>query len=158
ALELLPAAAGVDGPVRVRSIQVHGRAREEALAGERTSLQLSGAPLEALRRGLQLGAPGAFAATTSLLARITLLPDAPAPLRGFTPVRLHLHAGEALGRMRPLGTGTGRGGAGRAAAASEPGAAEAWRAGGPGAAGEPAAAGRESSIPPGGSGLVEIRL
>src|SRR5579864_2574835 len=81
ALELLPPASGVDGPVRVRSIQVHGQARDEALAGERTSLQLTGAPLESLRRGLQLGAPGA----------------------GFTPVRLHLHAGEALGRMRPLG-------------------------------------------------------
>jgi len=103
ALELLPPAPGVDGPVRVRSIQVHGQARDEALAGERTSLQLTGAPLESLRRGLQLGAPGAFTATTSLLARVALLPETPPPAAGFTPVRLHLHAGEALGRMRPLG-------------------------------------------------------
>ena len=103
ALELLPPASGVDGPVRVRSIQVHGQARDEALAGERTSLQLTGAPLESLRRGLQLGAPGAFTATTSLLARVALLPETPPPAAGFTPVRLHLHAGEALGRMRPLG-------------------------------------------------------
>jgi selenocysteine-specific elongation factor len=103
ALELLPPAPGVDGTVRVRSVQVHGQARDEALAGERTSLQLTGAPLESLRRGLQLGAPGAFTATTSLLARVALLPEAPAPATGFTPVRLHLHAGEALGRMRPLG-------------------------------------------------------
>ncbi len=105
ALELLPPAPGVDGTLRVRSIQVHGQARDQALAGERTSLQLTGAPLEALRRGQQLGTPGAFAATTSLLARVTLLPDAPDALHGFTPVRLHLHAGEALGRMRPLGGG-----------------------------------------------------
>jgi selenocysteine-specific elongation factor len=107
-LELLPPVAGVDRTVRVRSIQVHGQGRDEALAGERTSLQLTGAPLEALRRGLQLGTPGAFAATTSLLARVTLLPEAPGAVHGFTPVRLHLHAGEALGRMRPLG---GAGGA-----------------------------------------------
>jgi selenocysteine-specific elongation factor len=105
-LELLPPVAGLAGTVRVRSIQVHGQARDEAQAGERTSLQLTGAPLEALRRGLQLGTPGAFTATTSLLARATLLPDAPAAVHGFTPVRLHLHAGEALGRMRPLGAAT----------------------------------------------------
>ncbi len=112
ALELLPPAPGVDGTVRVRSVQVHGQPRDEALAGERTSLQLSGAPLESLRRGLQLGAPGAFTATTSLLARVALLPEAPPPATGFTPVRLHLHAGEALGRMRPLGGGEQAPGAG----------------------------------------------
>jgi selenocysteine-specific elongation factor len=58
--------------------------------------------LEELGRGMQLGPPEAFAASTSLLARFTLLPDAPAPLRGFTPVRVHLFASEVLGRMRPL--------------------------------------------------------
>jgi len=51
---------------------------------------------------MQLGAPEAFEATTSLLARFTLLPDAPAPVRGFVPVRLYLYASEVLGRMRPL--------------------------------------------------------
>jgi selenocysteine-specific elongation factor len=112
ALELLPPAPGVDGTVRVRSVQVHGQARDEALAGERTSLQLTGAPLESLRRGLQLGAPGAFAATTSLLARVALLPEAPPLATGFTPVRLHIHAGEALGRVRPLGGGEQAPGAG----------------------------------------------
>jgi selenocysteine-specific elongation factor len=87
---------------RVRSIQVHGQPRETAEAGERTSLQLGGVALEELGRGMQLGPPDAFAASTSLLARFTLLPDAPAPLRGFTPVRLHLFASEVLGRVRPL--------------------------------------------------------
>jgi selenocysteine-specific elongation factor len=87
---------------RVRSIQVHGHPREAAAAGERTSLQLSGVSLEELGRGMQLGPAEAFAASTSLLARFTLLPDAPAPLLGFTPVRLHLFASEVLGRMRPL--------------------------------------------------------
>jgi len=60
-------------------------------------------PLEDLARGMQLGTPGAFETTTSLLARFTLLPDAPAPVRGFVPVRLHLYASEVLGRMRSLG-------------------------------------------------------
>jgi selenocysteine-specific elongation factor len=97
-LEILPRGERV----RVRSVQVHGQPREQAEAGERTSLQLTGIALEDLARGMQLGAPEAFEATTSLLARFTLLPDAPAPVRGFIPVRLHLYASEVLGRMRPL--------------------------------------------------------
>jgi selenocysteine-specific elongation factor len=101
-LEALPRRPGSEGRVRVRSIQVHGQPRDEAQAGERTSLQVSGVPLEELERGLHLAPPGALEATTSLLARFTLLPDAPAPLRGFIPVRLHLYASEVVGRMRPL--------------------------------------------------------
>src|SRR3954449_12879903 len=102
-LELLPKGERV----RVRSIQVHGQPRERADAGERTSLQLTGVALEDLTRGMQLGLPEAFEATTSLLGRFTLLPDAPAPVRGFVPVRLHLYASEVLGRMRPLATDKG---------------------------------------------------
>jgi len=101
-LEVLPG-KGDRERVRVRSIQVHGQGREQAEAGERTSLQLTGIALEDLARGMQIGTPEAFEATTSLLARFTLLPDAPAPVRGFLPVRLHLYASEVLGRMRPLG-------------------------------------------------------
>ncbi|HEV7508634.1 MAG TPA: selenocysteine-specific translation elongation factor [Thermoanaerobaculia bacterium] len=97
-LELLPKGSRA----RVRSIQVHGQPREVADAGERTSLQLTGVSLEELSRGMQLGTPEAFTPTTSLLARFTLLPDAPAPVRGFVPVRLHLFASEMMGRMRPL--------------------------------------------------------
>jgi selenocysteine-specific elongation factor len=101
-LEVLPRRPGAADRLRVRSIQVHGQPRDEAEAGERTSLQLTGAALEELARGQQLGTPEAFAPTTSLLVRFTLLSDAPAPVRGFVPVRLHLFASEAVGRMRPL--------------------------------------------------------
>ncbi|HEY0781085.1 MAG TPA: selenocysteine-specific translation elongation factor, partial [Thermoanaerobaculia bacterium] len=101
ALELLPRRGG-ERTARVRTIQVHGPARDTAEAGERTSLQLSGVALEELRRGQELVTPGAFAATTSLFGTFTLLPDAPGPLTGFTAVRLHLHAAEAMGRLRPL--------------------------------------------------------
>ncbi|HYO13053.1 MAG TPA: selenocysteine-specific translation elongation factor [Thermoanaerobaculia bacterium] len=100
-LEVLPRGQ----KARVRSIQVHGQPREEAEAGERTSLQVTGVALEELERGMQLGTPDAFEATTSLLARFTLLADAPAPLRGFAPIRLHLYASEVIGRMRPLAEG-----------------------------------------------------
>ena len=97
-LEVLPDG----GRVRVRGVQVHGGSRETAERGERTALQLGGATLERLERGQQLVTPGAFAATTRLAARCRLLPDAPKPVRGSTPVRLHLFSAEVVGRMRPL--------------------------------------------------------
>ena len=102
-LELLPPAAGAGGlAVRVRSIQVHGRPRDEARAGERTSLQLTGLTLDDVERGMELVAPGRFALARRLAARFTLLPDAPKPLRGFVPVRVHHFAAEVMGRLRPL--------------------------------------------------------
>lgn len=101
-LEVLPPPPGAPR-VRVRSLQVHGEPRERALAGERTSAQLSGVELEVLRRGVELAAPGSYEPTRSLLARYRLLPDSPGgELSGWMPVRCHLFAAEAMGRLRPL--------------------------------------------------------
>ncbi len=90
------------GPVRVRGVQVHGASRQSAESGERTALQLGGATLDQLDRGQQLVRRDAFAATTTLAARCRLLADAPKPIRGSTPVRLHLYSAEVVGRLRPL--------------------------------------------------------
>ncbi|HVR30533.1 MAG TPA: selenocysteine-specific translation elongation factor [Thermoanaerobaculia bacterium] len=97
-LELLPARR----ETRVRSVQVHGQDRERAEAGERTALQLTGVELDAVERGTQLTAPGAYSTSTSLLARLELLPEAPQTLRGWRDVRFHLFSSEVLGRLRPL--------------------------------------------------------
>lgn len=97
-LSLLPTAR----PVRVRSVQVHGEERAEAVAGERTSLQLTGLSLHQLERGMQLVTPDAFSAATELCARFRLLPDAPAPVRGFAPLRFHLYSSEVVGKIRAL--------------------------------------------------------
>ncbi len=97
-LEIQPAG----GQVRVRGVQVHGESRQAAESGERTALQLGGATLEQLERGQQLVRREAFGATTALAARCRLLADAPKPIRGSTPVRLHLYSAEVVGRLRPL--------------------------------------------------------
>ncbi len=99
ALELLPAG----GSVRVRGVQVHGRQRERAEAGERTALQLAGVAAEQVARGMELVEPGVLAPTSRLLARLDLLAEAGEPLRGEIEVRLHLYAADAMGRLRPLG-------------------------------------------------------
>jgi selenocysteine-specific elongation factor len=108
ALEIAPGR----GTTRVRSIQVHGGAREVAEAGERTALQLSGVELGELPRGIQLTAPGSTVDTTSIAARVELLPEAPDAIRGWTPIRLHLFAAEVLGRVRPLAGALAPGSAG----------------------------------------------
>src|ERR1044072_975515 len=87
---------------RVRSVQVHGAPRDEALAGERTSLQLAGVELGELERGQQLAPAGTPATTQRLLARRTWLPDARKARGGWTPVRVHLLAAETLGKARAL--------------------------------------------------------
>ncbi len=98
ALEILP----TQMPVRVRSLQVHGQAREEALAGERTSVQLAGTGLEHLSRGMRLVSTGAFAASHSLCLRLTLLDDVAEALEDPIPIRLHLYSSDVLGMVRPL--------------------------------------------------------
>ncbi len=98
ALDLFPAG----GRVRVRSLEVHGERRESASAGERVALQLAGVERAGIARGHELVAPGALRPTRRLLVRWSALADAPGPLEGATPVRLHLYAAEALGTARPL--------------------------------------------------------
>ncbi|MXX60395.1 MAG: selenocysteine-specific translation elongation factor [Holophagales bacterium] len=90
------------GRARVRSIEVHGDRRQQAEAGERTSLQLVGVDLEQVARGHELTAPGVYRATTSLLVRCRLLSTAPEPLEGSSPVRLHVNAAQRMGKLRPL--------------------------------------------------------
>ena len=97
-LQLLPG----EQKARIRSVQVHGSQRQEAQAGERTALQLSGVTLEELHRGLQMGSGNRFQTTSRLLARLSLLADAPKALKGSTSVRFHLFSSEILGRVRPL--------------------------------------------------------
>jgi len=98
-LQVLPR----DSAARVRSVQVHGQARQRALVGERTAVQLTGVDLADLKRGEQLVTPGIFTSTRSLCARFTLLPDAREPLTTFVEVHFHLFSSEVVGKLRPLG-------------------------------------------------------
>jgi selenocysteine-specific elongation factor len=83
--------------VRVREVQVHGRKVEEAAAGQRVALNLAGLPRERLQRGAVVGTPGMFEQTARLDARMTLLPDAPRPLRFRDPVHFYLGTARVVG-------------------------------------------------------------
>jgi selenocysteine-specific elongation factor len=88
--------------VRVRSLEVHGRARETASAVGRAALLLAGVEAGEIERGQELVGAGGPSPSRRLLARVRLLEDAPTALEGTTDVRLHLHAAETPARLRPL--------------------------------------------------------
>jgi selenocysteine-specific elongation factor len=94
-VELLPG----DRRSRARAIQVHGEARQDASAGERTSMNLADIPLEDVRRGQQVVHPNTLRPSQILTVRIDLLPDAK-PLKEQTRVRFHHLSAELLGSIR----------------------------------------------------------
>lgn len=92
--------------LRVRGIQVHGSPADEALAGQRTALNLAAVTTEELQRGMMLAPPGNFRATRRVDVELTLLPGAPA-LRDRARVHLHCYTAETIAEVVLL-TDTGK--------------------------------------------------
>ena len=90
--------------VRVRGIHVHGHSLPEAVAGQRTALNLSGAEAGDLHRGMTLAEPGVFRATRRLDCAFELLPAA-RPLKHRAPVHFHAWTSETEAEVRLLGSG-----------------------------------------------------
>jgi selenocysteine-specific elongation factor len=88
--------------VRVREVQVHGKKVEEASAGQRVALNLVGLDRSKLQRGSVVGTPGIFEQTARLDARLTLLPEAPRPLKFRDPVHFHLGTARRVGMVALL--------------------------------------------------------
>jgi selenocysteine-specific elongation factor len=97
-LELLP--AGVR--VRVRGLQVHGRATPRAVAGQRTAINLGGVDASSIERGMTLAPAGRLRATQIIDTELEVLPTAPRPVRSRARVRVHLGAAEVLARVQVL--------------------------------------------------------
>jgi selenocysteine-specific elongation factor len=78
---------------------VHNASVPEAIAGQRTAINLQGIDKVELERGNVLGRPGEFAPSFMLDAVLQHLSDAPRPLRHRARVRLHLGTSELMGRV-----------------------------------------------------------
>jgi selenocysteine-specific elongation factor len=89
--------AGLD--VRVRGIQIHGKAAERASAGERCALNLTGAELDSVRRGDWIVSPPIHRPTQRLDARLKVLAAEAEALKHWTPVHLHLATSDVTGRV-----------------------------------------------------------
>lgn len=88
--------------VRVREVQVHGKQVGEAYAGQRVALNLAGLNRELIRRGAVVATPKVFEQTQCFDARISLLPEAPRPLRFRDPVHLYLGTARVVGLVALL--------------------------------------------------------
>ena len=87
--------------LRVRGVQVHGHAAEEAIAGQRTALNLAGVETAELARGMMLTPPEIFHPMARLGVQLDLLPSAK-PLRQYARVHLHAFAAETIARVTLL--------------------------------------------------------
>ena len=89
--------------VKVRGVQVHGRPSMEAIAGQRTAINLGGVDVGDVSRGETLLTPDTLSVTRRIDAEIDLLRSA-RPLKHGARVRLHNGTAEVLGRVSIAGT------------------------------------------------------
>jgi selenocysteine-specific elongation factor len=94
-----------DLTVKVRGIQVHGKASSSARAGQRTAINLGGVEIGDVSRGETLMAPRTLSITRRVDADVDLLP-ATKPLKHGARVRLHHGTAEVLGRVSIAGIAT----------------------------------------------------
>ncbi|MBV8053025.1 MAG: selenocysteine-specific translation elongation factor [Acidobacteriaceae bacterium] len=87
---------------RVRGVQVHGQPADQALAGERTALNLPGISTEELSRGMTLGPLETLRATTRLDAELSLLVSAK-PLKNRARVHFHSYTSETIATVNLSG-------------------------------------------------------
>jgi len=85
--------------VRIRGVQVHGNPADQAVAGQRTALNLAGATTEDLSRGMMLAPPETFAASRMVDVHLRLLPSAPRILKDRTRIHFHAYAMETIGEV-----------------------------------------------------------
>jgi selenocysteine-specific elongation factor len=83
---------------RIRGVQVHGAASEQASAGQRTALNLAGVQTEDLARGMTLAAPGLLEPTQRVGVQLSLLKDAKS-LKNRARVHLHAFTAETIAEV-----------------------------------------------------------
>ncbi|MGE4578006.1 MAG: selenocysteine-specific translation elongation factor [Desulfuromonadales bacterium] len=97
-LEVLPPGE----TTRVREVQVHSKKVDAAFAGQRVALNLTGIERSRLQRGAVVGTPGIFEQTDRIDVRLTLLADAPRPLKFRDPVHFYLGTAKVVGMVALL--------------------------------------------------------
>ncbi|HEX9256414.1 MAG TPA: selenocysteine-specific translation elongation factor, partial [Candidatus Angelobacter sp.] len=83
---------------RVRGVQVHGSMADQAIAGQRTALNLAGIQMEELVRGMTLATPGVLEPSHRFEVQIALLKGAK-PLKNRARVHLHAFASETIAEV-----------------------------------------------------------
>jgi selenocysteine-specific elongation factor len=91
---------------RVRGIQVHGHAANQALAGQRTALNLQGVDVSDIQRGMVLTIPGMFKPASMFNCHLDLLKSVERPIEIRKRIRFHIGTAELMGYVVLLGQRT----------------------------------------------------
>lgn len=89
---------------RIRGLQTHKHKLEVARPGSRVAVNITGIDRDALSRGDVVTAPGVVGSTILFDAAYRHLPNASAPLKHNTAVKLFVGAAELQARVRVLGS------------------------------------------------------
>jgi len=84
---------------KIRGLQVHGDATDEAVAGQRVAVNLSGVDPGSVHRGMVLAPPGLLVPTQRLDVRIDLLARSPRALKHRARIRFYSGTSERLGHV-----------------------------------------------------------
>jgi selenocysteine-specific elongation factor len=87
---------------RVRDLQHHGTDADRVGPGERAAIALASLDRQLLRRGDTVVSGAGWRPAGTLTARLTMVRDAPAPLRPRQRVRVHVGTAAVLGRVALL--------------------------------------------------------
>lgn len=87
---------------RVRQLQVHGHKMEAASAGTRVAINLAGLDVPDIERGDVCATPDTIKASNAFDLKLSLLDNAPKPLKNRSRVRLYIGTAELLGRLTLL--------------------------------------------------------
>ena len=85
--------------VRVRGVQVHGQNSKQAVAGQRTALNLAGVATQELSRGMTLAPPETWVLTRIVDVHLRMLGSAPRGLKDRTRVHFHSYAMETVAEV-----------------------------------------------------------
>jgi selenocysteine-specific elongation factor len=88
--------------VRIRGLQNHDRSVETIQRGQRAAINLAGIHHDETKRGQELCSAGHLVPSRLLTAQVSLLLNAPRPLKDRTRVRVHIGTAELLASVRLL--------------------------------------------------------
>jgi len=86
-------------PVKIRSVQVHGKNVEEAVAGQRTALNISNLKKDELKRGDVLAADGSLVPGKKLDVKISVFPDVARDILNNSRVHFYCGSTETLAKV-----------------------------------------------------------
>ena len=84
---------------KIRGLQTHGHGVVEALAGQRTAINLQGLERAAIDRGNVVGHAGTLVSSLLVDGTLELLKDAPRPVKSRDRVRFHAGTSEIMARV-----------------------------------------------------------